>query len=367
VGDEAIRVTVLTLAALEADGVAHPERNVVVLLGKDIFGEAFGTVLARHEPYTTAELRRIRDLAEVRGDGVAFAPDGPYVDEWAGLHQAKSWDTFCHDYVLNVCPPTDNKPFFFNMKRLDQLGRTPGYFYKSDPYTILILTLLVLLLLSIVGFVLPLRLTKAARAPSLGSLVYFAAIGLGFLLLEISLIQRFVLFLGFPTYALSVVLFALLVFTGVGSQLTTRLTNPRRGLTIGLSAAVGLIVVSSFALEPVLRALIDLPFTARVVVSVVLLAPVGILLGMPMPIGLLRFQALHPGSVPYAWGVNGVASVLASVFGIVLAINFGFTVAAIVSAACYGIALVHARRGRWPEGASGSELAIGDELSRAPR
>ena len=106
---------------------------------------------------------------------------------------------------------------------------------------------------------------RAAAARRSASLAFFAAIGLGFLLLEIVLIQRFVLFLGFPTYALSVVLFALLVFTGLGSLLSdARGRDPRRALMGALSAACALIAASAFGLQPLLRALIDLPFALRV-------------------------------------------------------------------------------------------------------
>jgi hypothetical protein len=100
VGDEALRATVLALEALEREGVEHPERNVVVLLGHDIFNELFGTVLARREPWSDAELARIRTLARERGDGVAFAPGGPYRLEWADLARAPDHESFCRDYRL---------------------------------------------------------------------------------------------------------------------------------------------------------------------------------------------------------------------------------------------------------------------------
>jgi spermine/spermidine synthase len=353
VGDEAIRATVLTLASLQQRGVQHPERNVVVILGHDILGEQFGTVLARLKPYTPQELAQIRTLAAERGDGVAFGPGGPYLDEWKQLAQAPSWQSFCRNYRLNVCPPTDDKPFFFNMQRLTQVGtQGSGYFFTSSPYTILMLTLGILSLLSAVAFVLPLGFVRRERRPRPGALIYFAAIGVGFLVLEIVLIQRFVLFLGFPTYALSVVLFALLMFTGIGSQLSTRFRVPRRALLTALSVAALLILGSAYALQPILRELIDLPFAARVAVSVTLLAPFGLVLGMAMPIGLRRFQDLYPDSVPYAWGVNGVASVLASVLGVALAIDFGFAIATIVAGLCYVVALAHAALGRWPTSAA---------------
>ncbi len=178
--------------------------------------------------------------------------------------------------------------------------------------------------------------------------MYFAAIGLGYLVLEIVLVQRFVLFLGFPTYALSVVLFSLLLFTGVGSYLSSRFARSRALVTGALVAAVVLIAVSAFALQWLLRSLIDLPFAARVVVSVAIIAPFGMLLGVPMPVGLRRLQQLHPHGIPWAWGVNGIASVLASVLGVVVAIFYGFAVASLVAAACYAFALGHVLVGRWP-------------------
>lgn len=357
VGDEALRATVLTMAALERRGIDDPSDHVVVVRGTDAVtgvSAPYETTLARLEPFTEAEIDRIRGLADERGDGIAFAPGGPYHGAWADLAEAGSWQSFCSDYPLDVCPPTDDKPFFFNMRRLSSIfDSQAGYHYGVDPYQLLLLTLGILVVLSVAGLLAPLRLSQAGERPALPSLLYFGAIGLGFLLLEIVLIQRFVLFLGFPTYSLSVVLFALLIFTGVGSAISTRLPHTRRTLTRALGAAVVLIAVSAFGLQPLLQSLIDLPFPGRVAVSIAVLAPVGIALGMPMPLGLARFSALYPRSVAYAWGVNGIASVLASVLGIVVAINSGYRVASLVAGGCYGLALLHAAVGRWATSRSG--------------
>ena len=174
------------------------------------------------------------------------------------------------------------------------------------------------------------------------------AIGLGFMLVEVVLIQRFVLFLGFPTYALSVVLASLLVFSGVGSLLTSRTRDPRGGVSLALSLAVAWIALSAVALEPLLRLGVGWPFALRLAVTFAVIAPLGVALGAAMPFGLQRFRALHPTSVAYAWGVNGVASVLASVLGVAIAVNFGFVAASLAGLACYAFALAHARWGEWP-------------------
>jgi len=257
---------------------------------------------------------------------------------------------FCHDYRLDVCPPTDDQPFFFNMTRLSGLFEKPppGYFFATDPLRILAVTLVILAVLSALAFGLPLRLMPSTERPPLRAVLFFAAIGLGFLLLEIALIQRFVLFLGFPTYALSVVLFSLLAFTGIGSLLSTRRGEARRTLIGALALACVLIGAAAFGLQPLLRELVDWPFAARVLLSVVLLAPAGLALGTAMPIGLTRLVALHPRAVPWAWAVNGIASVLASVLAVAIAITWGFAVVTLIALASYLVALADAVCGRWP-------------------
>jgi hypothetical protein len=350
-GEEALRATVLALAALEEDGARDPERHVLVLLGRDALEAVFGTVIVRREPFTAAEVARARTLARERGADVVFGPGGPARREWAGLARAESLDAFCTGYRLNVCPPTDDKPFFLNSVRLGDLGTArPGEatFIARTPFVVLLIALGILAVLCAVALLAPLALRRGQPRPPARALAFFAAIGLGFLLLEIVLIQRFVLFLGFPTYALSVVLFALLVFTGLGSYASARWSAPRRSLALALAAACALLLLVAFALGPLVHALIDAPFALRVAVTVLALAPVGLALGTAMPTGLRRLDALHPGAVPWAWGVNGACSVLAAVLGIAIALVAGFTVTTLVALGCYLLALADVLKGRWP-------------------
>jgi hypothetical protein len=351
-GDEALRATVLALRTLEERGVEDPRRHVVVLLGKDTLQADFATVLIRKRPFTDAELAQVRTQARERSRGIAFAPGGPYAREWQELARTDDLDEFCSGYRLNVCPTTDDKPFFLNSTRVRDLADPlpeGSTFIARTPFVVLLIALGVLLVLAVVAFVLPLVAVRDRPRPPMGSLAFFAAIGLGFLMLEIVLVQRFVLFLGFPTYALSVVLFSLLLFTGGGAALSSRFGDPRRSLIAALSIACVLMLVLAFGLEPLLRTLIDLPFAARVAVTVALLAPLGLTLGMAMPIGLRRLSALHPDGVPWAWGINGITSVLASALGVFIAIVAGFTVATLAALLCYLVAIAHAARGRWAD------------------
>jgi hypothetical protein len=353
-GNEALRATVMALEALRERGVDDPERHVIVVRGRytnpfNSFG--YATVIAKSDPFSPAEVRRLGAIADERADGLAYAPGGPYVGDWAGLARAESPRAFCEAQKLDLCPPTDDRPFFFNLRRIEDMAQsdTRGSFRTPDPVLTVTITLLVLMALSSLAFVLPLWLVRREGRPPAGALAFFAAIGVGFLVLEVALIQRFVLFLGFPTYALSVVLFSLLLFTGLGAHLSTRPgADPRRRLTVALSAAVVLIAAAAVGLQPLLRELIDLPFALRVAATVAMLAPAGVLLGMAMPIGLQRIEALHPGAVTWAWAINGIASVVAAALAVVVAIEWGFDVATLVAAGCYLVALLHAWRGRWP-------------------
>lgn len=353
VGDEALRITVLALAALEANGVEDPRQHVIVILGRDILGPYTGTVLVRKRPFTPREVAFARALADQRAAGILYAPGGPYQRSWRALAEAPDHRVFCEQYPLNVCPPTDDQPFFFSMRRLGSgASLDRGYFYTADPVSVLMLTLLILVALSAIALALPMAALRGEGRPGAGALVFFAAVGLGFLLLEMTLIQRLVLFLGYPTYALSVVLFSLLVFSGVGSALSGRLRDARRALVTDLVVVTLLALALAFGLEPLLRALMPAPFALRVVIAMALLLPVGIALGVVMPIGLSRLAGLAPDGVPYAWAVNGFMSVVASVLGVAIAIHFGFTATTLVAGACYAIALLHAWLGRWPEQAS---------------
>lgn len=342
VGDEALRATVLTLAALRHRGVADPFRNVIVVAGQDLLGPPTGTVLARLEPFSDEEVATARRLANERANGLLLAPGGPNRGEWDALARAPSLERFCSAYRLDVCPPTDGHPFFFHMDRLRDFGKRHegGYHYTTSPTAVLLLTLAILGALSFAGMVLPLRLAKSGAVPPLRSLAYFAAIGVGFLALELVLIQRFVLFLGYPTYALSVVLCVLLVSSGIGSVLSERARDVDRALSVALALATASIAVAAVALGPLLAGAMSLPFAIRVALAMIVLCPIGIVLGTAMPLGLHRFASRYPDGVPYAWGMNGVASVFASVFGTFVALHFGFVAASFVSASAYLVAFL---------------------------
>jgi len=171
-------------------------------------------------------------------------------------------------------------------------------------------------------------------------MAYFALLGLGFLFIEIPLVQRFILFVGKPTYALATVLFGLLMFSGLGS-----LISRQAPWNVTLIALALLALVYPVLLHGMFRLALGLPLALRFILGVASLAPLGILMGLPFPKGIAWLERSTPALIPWAWGVNGAVSVLASVLAALVALSAGFTVVLVAGALCYGLAGCIARDG----------------------
>jgi hypothetical protein len=171
-------------------------------------------------------------------------------------------------------------------------------------------------------------------------LLYFLFVGLGFILVEIALIQRFVLFLGHPTYALTVVVFLMLLASGAGSFASRRLVRDSARVWIPLLAIAGGIVLYRFILPAVISTQVGLPFAAKLAISAGLLVPLGFLMGMPFPTGLRAMSERNDSRVEWAWALNAAASVLGSVSAMIIAIHFGLNVTLLCGAAAYLFAIL---------------------------
>jgi hypothetical protein len=254
-------------------------------------------------------------------------------------------------------PATDDKPFFNRMKQFSspRLGfrsvltaGANGYLPVAE--VILAILLIQAVVISGVMILLPLvRFSRRGlRAPGRwGFLTYFAALGLGFILIEIVLLQRLSLFLGQPIYTFSVVLAGLLIFTGAGSYVAGRFQQVSRcKLSNALLAVVGAILLTLVAMPPILSLALGLALPWRVVIAILVIAPLGTALGVPFSTGLRLVGEEAPPLVPWAWAVNGFFTVIGSVGAMILGMAFGFTAVFIIAAACYVAALIAIR---WPQ------------------
>jgi hypothetical protein len=279
-----------------------------------------------------------------------------YSDLYYAILSAPDLQRFYAAQLLDISPSTDDRPFFNQQARwsrlafrgLNQTGTTAG--------TESMLILLLVQATVIAGLLILFPLVRFSRqglrtAGCWSYLAYFAGLGLGFIMIEIALLQRFTLFLGEPIYAFAVVLGSLLVFTGAGAYLGEGLSR-RAGAGIGVAVPVVLVVlaVTTVGMPRVFDMALGLGLPWRVIISVALVAPLGLVLGMPFPLGLVAVGAGAPTLVPWAWGVNGFFTVIGSVIAMLLGMMFGFSTVLMVAGACYVICFVAVRVGAWQGG-----------------
>jgi spermidine synthase len=261
---------------------------------------------------------------------------------------------FIAEYDYDISPATDDRPFFFNYYRWSSLwggqrrAHDPSLFaYHTDfpvGHMVLAASLIQIMLLAGLLILLPLRKLAYDGLETPGAwryFGYFAALGLGFMLIEIALMQKLVIFLGHPTYALSVVLTSLLASAGTGSLLAGRIRFvERRHLRWILLAIVLVVVFDLVAIDVLLPLLLGKSLAVRVLVVVLLLVPTGLVLGMPFPSGMRVVQAQCPHLLPWGWAVNAFFSVFGSIFCIVLSMAIGFTNVLLAAIVVYGIGLL---------------------------
>lgn len=343
--------------ALRHVGADDPSQHFVVTTAPTILGGAsLSTVLIKGTPFTDDEIDRvIHGLEAIDGAVLRYAPGrsveaNPLAEmldtpqpELAAWFDARDSD---------VRPITDDGPFFWHFHRFgDVLSDFTEPIHRDDKENavgerVLLLLLAVAVVLASVFLLLPfltIRDTWRALPRKASSAAYFGCLGLGFIFFEIVLIQRLTLYLGYPTYSLTVTLASILVFTGVGAYLSGRIEPVRERV---VPALLGAIVVLTLFFQYVLGHLtdgtLDWPLASRFVLVFVLLAPLGMCLGMFMPLGIGAVARLTTHSneyVAWGWAVNGFASVIGAVLSTILAMMFGFRTVLFVSLGVYCIAL----------------------------
>jgi hypothetical protein len=260
----------------------------------------------------------------------------------AAWYRAHPWD---------VTPVTDDAPFFWHFTRFGDVARNavpldPGSLEEGVGERLLLSLLVIVVLAASVVLAIPFlgQRTVWRSIPAKGrAAVYFAALGLGFMAIEVSLIQRLTLFLGYPTYSLTVTLAGLLLSTGIGSMASERWGPARPALLVTLAVALAMIVVGGgFVLSALVRAGVGWPLGWRVAAVLALLFPLGFVLGVFMPLGLRTVSGLSEHGdhfVAWAWAVNGFFSVVSSVGTTLLSMIIGFDAVMLVGLAVYLVGL----------------------------
>lgn len=381
---EEIRVWASAVAALEAfhrrgaaTGAQRPAAASRLIALRSL---STMTVLVKPNGFTAADVSSVRRFAGERRFDITFAPgigasEGNrfnvlpvdiHRQAFVAILDPSTREAFLRDYPFDVRPISDSRPFFFHFFRWRQIPRVVASWgrtwqpFGGGGYLVLIVLLVITTLLSAGLILAPLgRLrdgegTPAAVAPgstraSISALratvfAYFLALGLAYLFIEIPLLQQAILILGSPTYALAGVLFGLLLCSGIGSLMVPRVRRWVPGLILALA---GTAIAAAWVLPGLLNAALGLALFGRLLILAAIVAPLGVLMGMPFPAGIHVVGETAPSLIPWAWGINGCASVIASIVAALLALEWGFRAVLLAGGLAYTAAGIAMRLGRW--------------------
>jgi hypothetical protein len=363
---ESLRVVSLAIEALKRQGIQDPATHIFVVRTNQ--GEtnlpSLGTILVKKSPFTPEELEKLREWSSKMRFLVNYSPDDvakrAELTDFHHLLGSQS-SQFIAEYPFDISAVYDDRPFFFNrVPLLPWLEHNLGAGTSSTgatPLTLggqtLLISLVATLICTLTLLLLPLiaaRWGKNTDSSSLNGVgrsraslwaLYFSGLGLGFIMVEVVLIQRFSLFLGYPVYSLSVVLFTILLASSLGSHLAGRFAehiSSSKMLTTALAIlciTLGLYVVF---LPKLLDAALGNSTTVRIMLSVLLVAPLGLLMGVPFSTGLRLAGREGKGLISWAWAVNGGSSVFGSTLTILISMTYGFTVSILTGMAAYAVA-----------------------------
>lgn len=343
---EASRLMLLAAAGLVRIGVPETETRKHLFY---VTKAALGTLVAKRTPFTSEEITRLNSAAKRGGFKIILSPETAGTSVYEKLIDAGPYSRLVASQPDDLSPPTDDRPFFFYYVKpadLFKLNKHKRSGLQSPVVWIIIAFGVSLVVLAGVFILLPLFIYRRTDLTGgdprqfrrrLVALCYFAALGFGFIIIEIGLMQKLGLFLGHPVYGLLVVLFSILIATSLGARISGRIPDDR-GVTFAAATAIG-ITLLSFAyagtLSGLLRDWIVWSLSARIALSVLLVFLVGLLMGMMVPLGVRKIGAQDARIIPWGWGVNGATSVIGTVMATILAIHLGFNATLFVGAAMY--------------------------------
>ena len=359
---DGIKLFATAVESLEESGMGDPSSHLIF-----IRSWATSTLLIKRSFFTSLQIKRARDFCQERlfdliwypgiesgeVNRYSLLPEPYYYQAAQGILSEKRED-FYESYLFYVKPATDNSPYFFHFfkwRSLPHLLKTMGKQwipFIEWGYIVLVATLLQAIGISIILIILPRFFLKKVRDPARGRLPifsYFLSLGAGYMFVEISFIQKFTLFLSYPIYAVAVVIAGFLFFSGWGSYLSERIHI--RGLS-NVSLAVGAIIIISliylFYLSRIFSLFISYRDAVKILLSLLFIAPLAFFMGMPFPLGLTRVSSKAASLVPWAWGINGCASVISTVLAILLAVSIGFNLVIVIALSLYTLAAVSLAR-----------------------
>jgi len=360
--DETLRLTNTIVESLQEKNIKNIHKRIIVVRNQSPAKSyrQYGTILVKNGVFSPKEVDKIAaERFNYRGN-IVYAPyinsqnleQSQYASLFHNLinqqHSKQTHDEIISTYPRNISSTSDDKPFFFYMakpKNIFQIYK-PEHTARRLAMPILYGIFIIQFVLSILIILFPLLLSSKFNIPkslySFQNLLYFAAIGMGYMLVEMSLIHRFTMFLGHPTYSFLIVLTTLLFSSSIGSLISGR--GDFRKRLIYLYLALGIIVlfgtVYTLFVIDLLNSLLWLKKIYHILLTIVIVGSLGIFMGMCFPIGMQIAVKINKRLVPWGWGINGMFSVFATTLSFILALNFGFKVTMLSGILCYFAALL---------------------------
>jgi len=319
---------------------------------------SWGTIsfILKKTPLTAAELHNIREFAKMMHFDPLLMPDlrpeermqYNYLDDhslFAYMDEIMEGnESFLEEYGFMISPATDNKPYFSQFLKLHNIRKLADTFghgqlpFLELGYLIVVVTLVQSTFLALLFILLPLLRLRKSKRKKTGTLVYFSALGIGYMFVEIILIQRFVLYFGQPVYAISAVISTMLIASGMGSLVSGKLRfSPQKPAFIGGLITL-MLLAYVFILTPLIQGSITLPPGWKIIISLLLIGIPSFFKGMMFPFGI-RFLSNHDATqIPWAWGINGSVSVISTSLATLIAVEAGFQIVMIMAVVCYLIA-----------------------------
>jgi spermidine synthase len=355
---DALKLFATAVAALEQNGAKSPGARLAMIRGWKTV-----TLLVKNGDFTASEIAAIKKFSRTRSFDLAWYPEmnadeanrfnvlpQPYFFEGAVALLGPQHHDFIDQYKFYIEPATDDRPHFFRFFKwsaaaeIFSLREQGGMSLFDWSYPLLVATLVQAIAASVLLILAPLALSRCRRTlPGAPVALYFLAIGFAFMFMEIAFIQKFVLFLSHPLYAVAVVLCAFLVFASAGSWLAGRWQAANK-VVFAVVALGALALFYSTTLPEIFQMLIHLADTKKIVVSIALIAPLALCMGVPFPTGLARLASTRDEAIPWAWAINGFASVAGAVLATLLAIHLGFAAVILLAILAYALACVALRR-----------------------
>ncbi len=355
---DALKLFATAVTALQQSGVSNPAARLVMIRGWKTV-----TLLVKNSDFSAKEIAALKEFCRTRSFDLAWYPGmradeanrynqlaQPYFYEGAVALLGPQRQAFIDQYKFYIEPATDDRPHFFRFFKwsaaaeIFALREQGGMPLLDWSYPLLVATLLQAIAASVLLILAPLALSRCRRTlPRAPVALYFLAIGFAFMFMEIAFIQKFVLFLAHPLYAVAVVLCAFLLFAAVGSSLAGR-SQAANKVTVAVSAMATISLLYLAILPGLFQALIHLPDAAKIFISVLLIAPLAICMGVPFPTAMTRLADTAENAIPWAWAINGFASVVGAVLATLLAIHLGFAMVILLAVLIYAVAAATLRR-----------------------